>query len=406
MARHPAASGELINPLVAALRSGGRGMVARRPSHAGFRIDEAPGCTLCITNAKGGGVARYLKDRAGAGSRLLLLVPAGEQLAVTSPDSIPLHSFPASETGDLILHELQPARLEVHSTVGWPLGWLERTMAAARSQEIAVSIFLHDYSSICPRVNLVGLDGIYCGVPAATTCASCLQRGPPPPAFEGPSKPLPDVTAWRADWTRLLAMADEVATPCDDARERLAPHFPNIEITVRPHSDQRPHFDESDGWAPLPPLAESAPYRVAVVGGINRAKGAFLLTEIARSALRRRLPLEFMIIGYSMDGRVHRLPNVRITGPYLETLGDSLLAEAQCDVALFPAVWPETHSYALTIPMAANLPVMAFDLGAQAERLRIYGKSSLLPVPLMGEPAQVADRILDFVRATTHSANA
>ncbi len=44
---------------------------------------------------------------------------------------------------------------------------------------------------------------------------------------------------------------------------------------------------------------------------------------------------------------------------------------------LFPSIWPETFSYVVAEMTALELPVVAFDLGAPAERLRGYGLARL-----------------------------
>jgi glycosyltransferase involved in cell wall biosynthesis len=38
----------------------------------------------------------------------------------------------------------------------------------------------------------------------------------------------------------------------------------------------------------------------------------------------------------------------------------------------FASVWPETFSYVVGEMMALGLPIVAFDMGAPAERLRAY----------------------------------
>ena len=44
---------------------------------------------------------------------------------------------------------------------------------------------------------------------------------------------------------------------------------------------------------------------------------------------------------------------------------------------LFPSIWPETFSYVVAEMTALELPVVAFDLGAPAERLRGYRRARL-----------------------------
>jgi len=49
---------------------------------------------------------------------------------------------------------------------------------------------------------------------------------------------------------------------------------------------------------------------------------------------------------------------------------------------LLPSVVPETWCHTLTEAWSAGLQVAAFDLGAQAERIRAGGRGFLLPLGL------------------------
>jgi hypothetical protein len=59
-------------------------------------------------------------------------------------------------------------------------------------------------------------------------------------------------------------------------------------------------------------------------------------------------------------------------------------------------VVPETWCYTLSEPRSAGLRIVAFDLGAQAERIRAGGDGFLLP--LGTEAAAVNDALLQHLR--------
>jgi hypothetical protein len=70
----------------------------------------------------------------------------------------------------------------------------------------------------------------------------------------------------------------------------------------------------------------------------------------------------------------------------------------QPDIAWLPSVWPETWCYTLDYALAAELPVVAFDMGAIAERLRATGTGELLPLEL--QPSQINDRLIALGKRT------
>jgi glycosyltransferase involved in cell wall biosynthesis len=72
----------------------------------------------------------------------------------------------------------------------------------------------------------------------------------------------------------------------------------------------------------------------------------------------------------SDDDRARR-EGITITGRYNESEVFDLIAAEQPDIIFLPSIWPETYSYTLSIAMACGLPIAVFDIGAQAERLRM-----------------------------------
>jgi glycosyltransferase involved in cell wall biosynthesis len=50
------------------------------------------------------------------------------------------------------------------------------------------------------------------------------------------------------------------------------------------------------------------------------------------------------------------------------------------NVFLFPSIWPETFSYVVEELMQLEVPIVCFDMGAPAERIRHYPKGKLIPL--------------------------
>jgi len=140
--------------------------------------------------------------------------------------------------------------------------------------------------------------------------------------------------------------------------------------------------------------------RVALIGGIGVHKGYRVLLGCARDARARRLPLEFVVIGHTADDQaLLRTGRVFITGRYVEGEAPALL-QRECPTLVFlPSVWPETWSYVLDEALAAEIPVVAFDLGAIAERLRAAGTGTLLPV--RSTSRQINDQLLQLAAQTS-----
>src|SRR5205085_4432934 len=91
------------------------------------------------------------------------------------------------------------------------------------------------------------------------------------------------------------------------------------------------------------------------------------------------------------EWRALRGVKVRITGAYTPEDEDALIAEHAPHVVFFPSIWPETWSFVLTAALRRGLPVVAFDTGAPAERLRELGRGHLLPLEMAQRPGALLD---------------
>lgn len=82
---------------------------------------------------------------------------------------------------------------------------------------------------------------------------------------------------------------------------------------------------------------------------------------------KNNLPARVVLIG-SID---QDLPYsfVTLKGAYLKRDLPRILASAEVNVAFFSSIWPETFSFVVSELHAAGLPVVAYDLGAPAERI-------------------------------------
>jgi glycosyltransferase involved in cell wall biosynthesis len=123
--------------------------------------------------------------------------------------------------------------------------------------------------------------------------------------------------------------------------------------------------------------------RVCVIGAIGIHKGYQVVLDCARDAAERRLPLEFVVVGHTIDDRrLMATGRVFITGSFAPEEAVPLIKAQQATLALLPSISPETWCFGLTDAWRAGLQVAAFDIGAQAERIRRTGRGFLLPLGL------------------------
>ena len=71
-----------------------------------------------------------------------------------------------------ILALIAPRHAHVHSSMGLPDVMFDLLL----ERRIPYDWSIHDYYAICPRINLLGARGRYCGEPDDAGCNDCLSR--------------------------------------------------------------------------------------------------------------------------------------------------------------------------------------------------------------------------------------
>jgi glycosyltransferase involved in cell wall biosynthesis len=143
------------------------------------------------------------------------------------------------------------------------------------------------------------------------------------------------------------------------------------------------------------------PWRICAIGGIGIEKGYDVLLACARDAAARALPLEFVVVGHTTDdARLMATGRVFVTGFYKAGEAVPLICAQEADLAFLPSIVPETWCFTLTEAWQAGLDVVAFDVGAQAERIKERGAGSLIPLWLSSNA--VNDALLAAARKIRH----
>jgi len=376
IARHIAA-----DPLRAARR---RLDAARFSANRGER-----GAVLLISHDHGGGIARIIardmQTIRESGRRALLLTPAipekpkdtsfpwETELTDAQPGGYPnlRYRFPAqaAELLELLAGE-KVERVIFHHALGHHPAIRGIAAALAAPQDFVI----HDFASFCPRITLLTrfsrTDPLrYCGEPNLAGCEACYAAN----GSETFERITPTALAARS--ASEFSRAQKIVAPSLDTARRITRHFPKTRPVVTPWED------DSEPVELAPPRQGGR--RIVVVGGIGPAKGFDILMECARDAMRRRLKLEFFVAGVSEDdAELLETNRIFVTGPYKEGEATALIQSLGGDLAFLPSIWPETWCFALSEAWRAGLYTIAFDLGAQGERIKATGRGAVLPLGL------------------------
>ena len=367
--RQKAARGKSAGKTIAGGHFAGAGAVA-----------DTVGSVVLITHDDGGGVERQVGVSAAshraAGLRPVVLrpEPGAEAPGIVVVDGAAAgfpnlrYALPQEMPALLdLLRGTNPRLVEVHHTLHHPPAIYDLITRL----DVPYDVHIHDYPWFCPQVSLVGATRRYCGEPAVAQCEACVAD-----AGRVIDDPI-GVQALRDRSATFLAAARRVVAPSADAAERMRRHFRSLRPTIVPLEDDAAVAD------PPAPQPRSGMCRVCVLGAIGVHKGYDVLLACARDAAERGLPIEFVVVGHTIDdARLLATGRVFITGRFAPEEAVALIRAQDASLALLPSVWPETWNFGLTELWRAGLSVVAFDFGAPAERIRRGGRGFLLPLGL------------------------
>lgn len=378
-----------------------------------------PRTVLLFDHAGGGGTAAFRAKeiaRLQGGGHAVLLVRPTVQPALGMPDGAmdvellhrdlprevpplgeaPLR-FPANGLADLValVRALPLAEIVVSSLVGYrdPTEVMAFVRAVRTERGVPLRLLHHDYFPVCPSFNLIDAKGEFCGIPPLERCRDCAPANPhlrrpgtdPFAAVceEGGAAALAppfDSADHRRLWQGFLDLADRHVFFSRSSLATMRRAFALRDDRVR----IIPHLADHVTVSPLPPPAPGPVMRVAVVGGINLAKGAQILEAMVRLAEGNRLPVCFELFG-NID-RLIDSPCFHDNGAYEPDRLAPLVAGRGCHAIFLPSIWPETYCYVLDEVIGLGLPVGVFDLGAPAERIR-HWPNGFVVAPVTPEAA-------------------
>jgi GT2 family glycosyltransferase len=343
----------------------------RRLDEARFKSVERR-YVVILTLALPGGVARFVEERCDQlrdqGLTPIVVKPFGRGEILLDANGVTdaLRYRVPAEIG--AVRRLFSAIAVEHVELQHFLGHHEQTIETILSIASVYDVYIHDYAWICPRISLLARR-LYCGEPPVTACAACVKRN---------GSVLPkslSAAALRRRSGRWLAGARQVFVPTTEVRNRIDRHFPDVDVTVRPW--QPPGVSAE----PLrsSPRSSDPHIRVGLIGAINQNKGFGALLAAARDAAKRKLPLEFIVIGFTEnDDALRATGKVFITGEYEDDELPALIRRERPHVWFFPTPAPETWCYALTAAIGTGWPILGFNIGAIAARLQGLHRGRLI----------------------------
>jgi len=231
-----------------------------------------------------------------------------------------------NEYDDLVelLEKLGISHIHFHHTMGIdPVLWRLPDRLG-----VTLDYTLHDYYLINANPTLTDKNGLFCPEKKQRDMLGSSHYDIP----GGIS-----ANDWRENQKILLNKCRHIFSPSQYAVNLFREYFPDYSPIVAYHPDYDLDYPYPDPQGL--DHEDGRPLKILVLGAISREKGAHVLEETASTAVAKKLPLEFNLLGYAYRPLAKA---VKIHGPYNDDNIDQLIKEIAPDIIWFPALWPET----------------------------------------------------------------
>lgn len=277
----------------------------------------------------------------------------------------------------------------VHQLSGCRSGLLE----AFRQTSLPYGFSVHDFFLACPTINLLDGKGNYCNaVTDIDQCQRCLEGQPDFSAI--------DIEKWRQQHKEFLSKASFVSAPSVWAENTFRKYFPDASVTLISNVHRLEIAETMEGELRCFLLPKDGVKSIGVIGAIGPVKGARNLEQLVEKTRARKLPIRWVVIGYT-DRQYSPYQSkdriLTIHGPYAQGNLAALLDHYGISLVVFPSVGPETFCYTLSDVWAANRLALVPPIGALRERVEQTGAGWVM------EDWRDAEKILDQVMGLIYS---
>ena len=250
------------------------------------------------------------------------------------------------------------------------LNFLNEILNLKKVYKFKITTLIHDFYPICPSYTLINKDGKYCELPKIDVCQKCI--GNLNPIYSGVVDNNRDIYKWRECWGNFLKSSEQIICFSNSSKEILLKVYPFAKNTL----NVIPHLVH---WAPIRvPLIQKSKLNIGVIGSLNYAKGASLINELVNYIEDKGLQIHVTLLGEITP--IFFNAKINILGRYEKKDLPFLIEKNNLNMILMPSIWPETFSYVTSEIIKMDLPLVSFDIGAQAERVKEYKKGLTLPI--------------------------
>lgn len=254
-----------------------------------------------------------------------------------------------------------------------------------QKSEAQLVLPMHDFNCVCPSYTLLNDKNDYCRIPKdLEVCHRCLEKHGGD--FRTFNTSRISINEWREKWKPIMNQAHTVLCFSNSSAQLLQNVYDvNSKISIVPHTVEGLHKVD-------PPKITDQGITLAVIGGINLAKGSLIIKEMITLIEKNHLNITIVIIG-ELDLTLQS-KHLIVHGKYERHTLPLLMTRYGVHGCLIPSIWPETFSYTSEEIMMMGLPLFVFDIGAPAERVKNYPHGHIIDRIDASEVLQKIQKVL------------
>ena len=238
----------------------------------------------------------------------------------------------------------------------------------AQEKNVPFIYTMHDFYSICPSVKLFDEETFLCNYNNQNGCSSCISK-----KFKLNINFIP---LWRKEFYSNLKLAKKIIVPSSNTKNIVLDIYKSLTIDVIGHGYNQVNKDSN--YSNIKKNKKEK-FNIAFIGGISEEKGLRYLKGLIAEARKSEITIHLFGMAENKKYNTNK-QNYIYHGEYLQKDLPNLLLENDIKLVCLMSMWPETYSYTLSESLTAEIPVITFDLGAIAERVKAIDAGWIFPI--------------------------
>lgn len=346
--------------------------------------------TLAFNHSLGGGATSYLKNREteilSCGGVFCLIrcnydIGRTEVIYKCQKSVIKFRIHKLSEMMEMV-RRISPDYIVINEIVSYLRLYeiLQYLIDYKQQHKVELTLLGHDFYMVCPTVNLLNDKEQYCGIPDLKKCEECVKNNNELKYLEFNS-----VKEWRSKWKKFMDICDHIIVFSNDSKEIFEKAYGTLSnLQVIPHKiDYLPAIPKK--------YKHTKSLNIGLMGALVKHKGLDFVKKTLKYIENNNLNVNLILVGTCAENIRSR--HFVETGEYTRDMLPSLLFQYDIDVFWIASIWPETFSYTTEEIMTMGFPIMSFDLGAPAERIKKYEKGAIIPSMRLEDVIATAEQL-------------